>query len=152
MYAVIGFPLLFRCEAEAIGQREEHIATHIVRPRLVATIRINVVLPVVDLPQEVVAFHLCNPTSLLPRLCQRSIPVEAVVVHLTVGIASARVHLQIRIDGEVPRQLVVGIEAIVEVIHIDRQSFNLYVTTEMAPRTISLEGECQLLLLIAHIR
>ena len=43
----VALPL--RSQREAIGQREEYVAAHIVRPRLVATIGINIILPLIDL-------------------------------------------------------------------------------------------------------
>ena len=111
--------LFLRRQTEAVGQREHHITTHVVRPRFVATIGVDVLLPLRNLSQQVVALDLSHPAPLLPRLRQRGIPVEAVVVHICLRITTARVHLQVSIDGEVPRQLVVGIEAVVEVIGID---------------------------------
>ena len=54
----------------------------------------------------------------MPRLGECGVPIETIVVHVGISIAAMRVHLQIGVDGEVPRQFVVGVDAVGEVVDV----------------------------------
>ena len=128
---------------EAVADGEEGVAAHGVGPRLGAALGVDVVAEAGDLAEEVVAPEFDEPLALMDGLGERGVPIEAVVVHLGIGVASAGVHGEVGVEGEVPGQLVVAVETIAEVPNVSRllAERDVAVDVAVADVALGLQGE-----------
>ena len=92
---------LLRHDAELVHEAEHGIARQGVAPLLVAALRIDVVLNVGELAENVEPFEARRQPSLEEGARKACVPHEVVGVHGRVAIASAREHLHVGGEPEV---------------------------------------------------
>lgn len=135
--------LFFWFLTKAVTDRQQGIAAHRVGPALGATLRTDVVVQAGNLPEKVVATQFHDPFPLFKRFRERRIPVEAVVVHFAVGVAAARVHRQVGVEREVPRQFVGSVQAVGDVPNVGGLFAEGDVAMDVAIGEIAVHVECE---------
>ena len=142
---------LLRFLRESVADGEHGVTTHRVGPILCASLRTNPVLEAGYLTQNIIAAKFEDPFSLIDGFGECGVPIKAVVVHLAVGIASARMYGEVGLNGEIPRQFVITVEAIGKVPDVSGLFADSDVEMNVAIRYIALHMDIEFLVLEAGL-